>query len=54
MKEGDAKIIVKIPEDRSIRDLIDRTAQFVAADGDAFEQVLLCVRSCAVLSVCSL
>lgn len=39
MTENDAKIVVIVPQDRAVRELIDLTAKFVAIDGDPFEQV---------------
>ena len=39
MVEGDDCILIMIPEDKKIQNLIDLTAKFVAADGDCFEKV---------------
>ncbi|CAM9427609.1 unnamed protein product, partial [Ectocarpus fasciculatus] len=38
--ENDAKIVVIVPQDRAVRELIDLTAKFVAIDGDPFEQAV--------------
>ena len=54
MTQNDAKIVVVIPRDNEIRQLIDLTAKFVAIDGDPFEQVnfAVCVPlACVCLSV---
>lgn len=40
MTDQDPKIIVTIPSDEKIVKLINITAKFVAADGEAFEQVI--------------
>eukprot|EP01038_Epipyxis_sp_PR26KG_P014491 gene14491-19453_t len=40
MKDGDQFVTIMIPSDPKIRSLIDLTASYVAADGDAFEKVL--------------
>jgi len=39
MVEGDDCIVITIPDDKKIQNLIDLTAKFVAADGDCFEKV---------------
>ncbi len=39
MNDGDVKIVVQIPEDVDTKLRIDTMAKFVAADGEAFEQV---------------
>jgi hypothetical protein len=49
MTESDPKIEVRIPEDEDMRLRIDTMAKFVAADGEAFEQV--CCHDSARISV---
>jgi hypothetical protein len=39
MSDSDKKIIVHLPEDKKILELIDITAKYVSVDGEAFEQV---------------
>ena len=42
MSDSDPKIIVELPNDRKIVELINITAKYVAVDGEAFEQVHTC------------
>ena len=39
MKSSDQKVIVSIPENKGLKKLIDTTAEYVATDGEMFEQV---------------
>ena len=51
MKEDDLKIIVTIPEDKVILNLINLTAQYVSVDGDIFEQVFFFLREYILLCI---
>jgi hypothetical protein len=39
MSEDDTQLLVEIPEDGSVKAVIDLLAKFVSADGEAFEKV---------------